>query len=45
MYPHVVGEIMRLTGCSHAEAERAVGAVGMDVARAVEWLRATMVIR
>lgn len=45
MYPHVVGEIIRLTGCSQAEAERAVEAVGMDVARAVEWLRATMVIR
>lgn len=45
MYPHVIGEIMRLTGCSLAEAERAVEVVGMDVARAVEWLRATMAIR
>lgn len=45
MYPHVVAEIMRLTGCSQSEAERAVEAVGMDVARAIEWLRATMAIR
>ena len=45
MYPHVVAEIIRLTGCSQADAERAVEAVGMDVLRAVEWLRATMAIR
>ena len=45
MYPHVIGKIMQLTGCSQADAERAVEAVGMDVARAVEWLRATMAIR
>ena len=45
MYPHVVGEIVRLTGCSQAEAERAVEAVGMDTARAIEWLRARDVIQ
>ena len=39
MYPHVLGEIMRLTGCSLPEAVRAVDAVGMDVTLAVEWLR------
>ena len=39
MYPQILGEIMRITGCSQAEAELAVDVVGMDVTLAVEWLR------
>lgn len=37
---HSLAEVMQRAGCSQAWAERAVDAVGMDVARAVEWLRA-----
>ena len=42
MYPSVIAEIQARTGCSQAWAERAVEAVGMDVDRAVEWLRARL---
>jgi len=44
MYPSVIAEIVRRTGCSQAWAERAVEAVGMDADRAVKWLRARAVI-